>query len=56
MVQLANCRLGSIEIALPDLLNSPWRHVASDPGHSLTTSHPSVWRGVSPARTSTPAS
>ncbi|WP_413250890.1 Fis family transcriptional regulator [Sinomonas flava] len=51
--ELVTIRLGSIEIALPDPLDGPWRRLASDPGHGLTAAHPNskwVFRGVSPGR------
>lgn len=51
--ELVTVRLGSIEIALPDPLDRPWRDLASDPGHGLTAAHPDsnwVFRGTSPGR------
>ncbi|BCT76267.1 hypothetical protein SCMU_21090 [Sinomonas cyclohexanicum] len=51
--ELVTVRLGTIEIALPDPLDVPWRQLASEPGHGLTAAHPNsnwVFRGTSPGR------
>ncbi|WP_240691958.1 hypothetical protein [Arthrobacter sp. CAU 1506] len=50
---LVTVRFGTIQIALPDPLDLPWRELAENPGHDLTASHPStnwVFRGTSPGR------
>lgn len=50
---LVTLRVGSIEIALPEPLDSPWRELATNPGHGLTAAHPRsnwVFRGYSPGR------
>lgn len=46
-------QLGTIQIALPEPLDAPWRELAANPGHNLTASHPNtnwVFRGTSPGR------
>lgn len=51
--ELVTIRLGTIQIALPDPLDAPWRELAVNPGHNLTASHPNtnwVFRGHSPGR------
>lgn len=50
---LVTVRLTTVEIALPDPLDRPWRHLAADPGNDQTAAHPrSTWvfRGYSPGR------
>lgn len=50
---LVAIQLGTIQIALPDPLDLPWRELAENPGHNLTASHPStnwVFPGTSPGR------
>lgn len=50
---LVTVRVGAVEIALPEPLDSPWRELATNPGHSLTAAHPKstwVFRGNSPGR------
>jgi len=54
---LVRIRVGSIEIALRDPLDGPWRELAARPGNDLTAAHPSrnwVFRGYPPAAASTP--
>lgn len=49
--ELVTVQIGSIEIALPDPLDGPWRQLASAPGHDRTAAHPNsdwVFRGYSP--------
>jgi hypothetical protein len=51
--ELVTVQLGTIDIALPDPLDKPWRELAANPGHNLTASHPNtnwVFRGTSPGR------
>lgn len=51
--ELVSIQLGTIQIALPDPLDAPWRELAANPGHNLTASHPSttwVFRGTFPGR------
>lgn len=51
--ELVTIQLGTIQIALPDPLDAPWRELAANPGHNLTASHPNtdwVFRGTSPGR------
>jgi hypothetical protein len=51
--ELVTIQLGSIQIALPDPLDRPWRELAANPRHDLTASHPNtkwVFRGASPGR------
>lgn len=48
---IVTVHLGSIDIALPEPLDQPWRELAAAPGHDLTASHPNtnwVFRGYSP--------
>ncbi|WP_234760229.1 Fis family transcriptional regulator, partial [Arthrobacter alkaliphilus] len=51
--ELVTIQLGTIEIALPEPLDQPWRELAANPRHSLTASHPDsnwVFRGAAPGR------
>lgn len=51
--ELVTIQLGTIQIALPDPLDKPWRELAANPRHDLTASHPNtrwVFRGASPGR------
>ena len=51
--ELTTVNVGSIEIALPDPLDEPWRQLAANPGHDLTAAHPNsnwVFRGRTPGR------
>lgn len=46
-------RLGKTEFALPSPLDEPFRHLAAEPDHDLTASHPNsnwVFRGYSPGQ------
>jgi hypothetical protein len=50
---MVTVRLGTVEIALPDPLDRPWRELAGAPGHDQTAAHPHsdwVFRGPSPGR------
>jgi integrase len=56
--ELVTIRLGSIDIALTDPLDGPWRQLARRPGHDMTAAHPRsrwVFRGYSPGRHIHPA-
>lgn len=49
--ELVTIQLGTIQIALPDPLNRPWRELAANSGRDLTASHPNtsrVFRAASP--------
>ena len=51
--ELVTVQLGSINIALPDPLDEPWREVAKNPSHGLTAAHPNsnwVFTGRSPGK------
>lgn len=51
--ELVTIQLGTIQIALPDPLDKPWRELAANPRHDLTASPPNtrwVFRGASPGR------
>ncbi|MEW1986710.1 hypothetical protein [Pseudarthrobacter oxydans] len=51
--ELVTIQLGTIQIALPDPLDKPWRQLAANPRHDLTASHPNttwVFHGASPGR------
>lgn len=54
---LVTVRLPGLEIALPELLDGPWRQLADRPGHDQTAAHPTATGcsgGTPPASTSTP--
>lgn len=51
--ELVTIQLGTVQIALPNPLDAPWRELAANPGYNLTASHPNtnwVFRGTSPGR------
>lgn len=57
--ELVTIRLGSIDMALADPLDRPWRQLAARPGNDQTAAHPRsrwVFRGYSPGRHIHPAS
>jgi hypothetical protein len=57
--ELVTIRLGSIDIAITEPLDGPWRHLAASPGFDMTAAHPRsrwVFRGYSPGRHIDPAS
>jgi len=56
--ELVTIRLGSIDIALTDPLDGPWRQLATRPGFDMTAAHPCspwVFRGYSPGHPQKPA-
>jgi hypothetical protein len=51
--ELVTVQLGSIDIALPNPLDEPWRELARNPSHGLTAAHPNsswVFTGRSPGK------